>query len=304
MTDRQSRALEAALSGLGVMVENTIVWNGLPAVVSKKTDLESLISKILLEQDKQTADTTGNAAGKSVKKKDAAMKAWAIAKPMAVFANDTNDYVLRNEIDFALSDLMSGKDVDVRDRWQLVHDRANTHIVALTAGGYGVVAADVTALQTLIDDFVAVESKPRVAKTQSAAATKELKKLFDMLREMKSELIELLTPFALSNVSFYSSVVDGFEIVDIGTRHIALRLTFIDEVTGIRLGNVKGLIQEVQVGKFSSSAGVMDFSFQELPDGNYTFIGALPLYEDVSIDNIGIEKGKLKRIDIKLKKKV
>jgi hypothetical protein len=151
MNDTQSRKLNAAVAGQTVMdvPANALIWSGKAAVASKKTELDDSIIKIG-QIDDQINDTTGNAVSKSAAKEQAAKTAWLICKPLAAFAEDTNDDVLRNEIDFEWSELRYEKDATAIDSWQLIHDRANTHVAALTAGGYGVDAALITQRKTTL----------------------------------------------------------------------------------------------------------------------------------------------------------
>jgi len=303
MTDIQSRKLNAAVAGQSVMDEllHIPIWNGQAAVVNKKTALDNCIIKIGKIEDKIN-DISGNSTTKSQAKETAAKTAWLAAKALTAFAEDTNDDVLHNEIDFEFTDLRFVSDNEAVDNWQLVHDRANTHVVALAAGGYGVDAAMVLQLQGEIDTFKNWKGKPKAAKADKKAQIKLLKEEFVTLDTIIESLKERIVQFALSHPDFYNAVLDAFEVDDIGIRHNAIRFIFIDSATGIRLPKVKTVLVEKQLEKKSSKVGVSTYSQQEAPQGNYSSVSSLPGYVNVPTNNIGVQSGKMTRVVVTMVK--
>src|SRR5260221_4940798 len=111
MNDTQTRKLNAAVAGQSVMDEvlNIPIWTGQAAVALKKTAMNNSIINIGKIDDKIN-DTTGNASSKSTAKEAAAKTAWMMAKALVSFAEDTNNDILKHEIDFEFSELRFVKD--------------------------------------------------------------------------------------------------------------------------------------------------------------------------------------------------
>lgn len=303
MNDEQSRKLNAAVAGQTVMddVDNAPIWTGKVAVENKKTELDDSIIKIG-EIDDEINDTTGNAVTKGAAKEKAAKTGWQMAKALAAFAEDTNNDVLRNEIDFAWSDVRYGKDATLIDRWQLIHDRANTHVTALDTGGYGVNAALVLQAQSEIDVFKNWRGKPRAAIVDKKALNKSLAGEFKNLDKIIDSLEERLVQFAVSNADFYNAVIDAFEEDESGVRHLAIRFVYVDAATQIRLPGVETKLVEKNLVRKSSKAGVSTYTQQEAPQANYSAESKLPGYQVVLTNNIGVEAGKLKKIVVVMTK--
>jgi hypothetical protein len=303
MDDKQSRKLNAAVAGQTVMddVDNVGIWTGKTAVETKKTELDNSIIRIG-EIDDGINDTTGNAVSKGAAKDKAAKTAWQMAKALSGFAEDTNNDILKKEIAFEFTDLRFVKDATAIDRWQLVHDRANTHVMALNTGGYGVNAAMVTQAQADIDAFTGWRGKPRAAIVDKKAQNKALVEEFKNLDKIIESLEERVVQFAVSNTEFYNAVLDAFDEDGSGVRHIAIRMVYVDATTQIRLRGVQTKLVEKNLSRKSSDRGVTPFTQQEAPQANYSVESKLPGYQDVLTNNIGVETGKLKKIVVTMTK--
>lgn len=302
MTDDVTRTLNAAISGQTEMdtVANAPIWNGKPAIVTKKNALDASIQKII-DLDADETDPTGHKTAKDVARIVAAKAAWQMSKPMAAFATDTGDDVLRAEIDFSWSDLRYGKDETLVDNWQLVHDRAFDNKAALGAGGYIDVLL-IPALQTDIDDFAAKRGKPKAAHSDIKAINIAIEAEVKVLRKIIFDLKELFVQFAVSKKLFYDAVIEAFDEDETGVRHQAIVIEYLDDDTGIRLPKVKAKLVEKAVEKLASKNGLVPFSRQEAPQGNYTVVSEMPGYLAVNTPNVVSEVGKLTRIVIRLKK--
>ena len=110
--------------------------------------------------------------------------------------------MLRGEVAFSWSDLRYGKDSDLVDRWQLIHDRANSNSAALVAGGYIGAACDIVTFQGQIDTFKSWKGKPKSERSNQKALdaaheleSKNLSKIIDSLEER-------MVVFALSDADF------------------------------------------------------------------------------------------------------
>ena len=303
MNDKQSRKLNAAVAGQSVMDEplNIPIWTGQAAVANKKTELDNSIINIGKIDDKIN-NTTGYTTAKSAAKETAARTSWLVGKAVASYAEDINDDVLRSEVNFPWNELRYKKDVTVVDRWQLLHDRADTHIAALTGGGYGADAAMLLLQQGQIDTFKNWKGKPKAAIADKKALNLSMKNEFTKLTGIVESLKERVVQFALSHPDFYNAVLDAFEVADIGIRHNAIRFVFLDSATGIRLPKVKTILTETQLEKKSSMLGVATYTQTEAPQGNYSSVSSLTGYVNVPTNNIAVVTGKMTRVVVTMVK--
>jgi len=300
MDDNSTRIINAAVGGQQVMDDNAIIWSAKTAIVNKKDALDTKITEVG-ELDDSVTDSSGLTTAKTTARNNAAKSAWKITKPMAVYAKDISDSVLEAEIDFEWTDLRYGKDQDVIDDWRLVRDRALTHETAMTTGGY-IDAVWIAQLDTAITAFEDLRGKPKAKRSDIKAINAQIAIKIKEMQETKGDLLDLLVQFAESDPIFYNAVKAAFEKDMTGIRHIALRVRYVDEATGIRLPGVEGEIVESGLKKISSRRGVINFSFQELPQGNYTFGSKLNHYEDDSVQNVGVQDGEMLTLEIVLTK--
>ncbi|MBK5286681.1 MAG: hypothetical protein JJE25_14920, partial [Bacteroidia bacterium] len=79
-------------------------------------------------------------------------------------------------------------------------------------------------------------------------------------------------------------------------RHKAIEIEYLDDDTGIRLPKVKAKLVEKAIEKLASKNGLVPFSQQEAPQGNYTVDSEMTGYTSVRTANIVSEAGKLTRL--------
>jgi hypothetical protein len=300
MKDQTTRVLNATAAGLEVMDANNALWSGKVAISDKYSAVKAKALQIT-QLDEQITDGSGVVTAKAMAKQHAAMLALSIGKPMAVFAKDTHNLELFGEIDFSWSALRYVKDQTCIDRWQLIHDRAMTHETALVTDSYMESGAPAL-LQTAIAGFVAQRGKPVAKRSNTKALNNSIDTCTKELSALNLELINLLVPFQETDPDFYTAAKAAFAVDQTGTRHLALRIRYTDEATGIRLFGVRATIQETGLTAISSKNGIISFWQQQLPTGNYVLRSELLNYQASVIENVGIDHQKVKSIDVVMKK--
>jgi hypothetical protein len=95
---------------------------------------------------------------------------------------------------------------------------------------------------------------------------------------------------------------EGFEILDIGKRGIADRFRIYDSVLNLRLHGALVEITDNGQKKKSSENGIVDFSHELMPQGNYSATVVLREYGKLTINNIPAFDDKMTTIDVPLEK--
>jgi hypothetical protein len=303
MKDTQKRQYNAAVIGKKEMDDNAAAYVGNTPMINKVTDLGNAITAVEGSEDAQGADTKGFTTSKKSSKVTMCMQAWIIAKPLSIYAKNTGNAVLLAEVDFELSDLVAVDDATSKDRCTLIKNRAVTNQAALTLGGYQITAAMTTALNTSINDFNTKKGAKGTAKSGTKAATANVKTNAKTMVGICDDILDLSTSYALSNPTFYNAVQDAFAIGTLGVRHRALRVTCSDQVTGVRRSKVDVTIVELGLTVKSSKRGIVDFSHQDLAEGNYTVRCVRNGYVVFELANVAVfdtKMGKVMAVMVKI----
>lgn len=219
MTGEQQNRLSMYLAVLGVMAKYNSVWAALTAIADMVTRLQDLTSSIQESSGVQGSPLTGIAGGKRRKRMEMMEQTVAIAGDLHAMAVKNNDASLEAKTDFELTDLVRLGETVVGPRCEEIRGFANTNAATL-ASGYGVDAADITALQTAITDFKGLLTKPR----QAVVARKEVRgdiaddeAAADKLLE--KEMDKTMRKFKTKNAPFFGEYTSARMIVDLGAPH-------------------------------------------------------------------------------------
>lgn len=99
-----------------------------------------------------------------------------LSQTLAVWAEDTGDVALADQIAFTRTDFTNARDQDALDRAALVQDTAEAHLADL--GDYLVTKGDVEALDALVKAFAGAMGQPRHAVGERVAQTRAIETLF------------------------------------------------------------------------------------------------------------------------------
>lgn len=194
---------------------HTATWTPLVPFTNAVTQFKAKIAAIEAEVEQQEKELDGYAMDKIGKKTKMIEKALQVANQVFAFAEDTSNTVLREKVDFSRTDLSTKRDAVVAQLCQGIHDEANAVIASLAP--YGLVAADLTALQTLIDDYEAVISAPRTAITVRKGSTEAIEALIkEGTLILTNRLDKLMSEFKDSAPDFYQEYFDARVVVNTG----------------------------------------------------------------------------------------
>ena len=194
------------------VLEHTDVWQSLPAFVTGAKELDEHIVSI-----QGLAQTQTSQSGASAEKAqtfqvlvDAAYEVAAATRACAVASNNKE---LARRVDFSRSDVGNGRDTEVVARCQDIWSAAAENVGSL--GDYGVNQAKLNALKKKIENFQAVQAKPRQGQATSSSATKGLAKLFKEVDELLNDRLDALAvQFKESHPAFFNAYNTARVIVD------------------------------------------------------------------------------------------
>jgi len=149
MNGKQENKLSMYYAVQKVCSANNGVWNGLPAFVTAFGDYMTNIGKIEGALEVQETKIKGVTVNKEALQEAMVSKALEMAHAVFAYADDKDDFTLKEKVDFSRSDLKKGRDSFVMQRCQVIHSEASAIIGSLI--DYGIGAADLTELQNRID---------------------------------------------------------------------------------------------------------------------------------------------------------
>jgi hypothetical protein len=177
MNTKQLNKLTMYLAVEGICDGTPTAWQSLQAFADAYTDLKLHVTNIQTFSQSQAQDTSGVAQDKQAARQAMCAAALPIANAVHAYAVKTKNNTLANAVDFSMSDLMGGRDVQSRDNCQNIYTTANTNIANLAA--YGVTAAKLTALTNAIAAYNLLISKPRDTRAAGKTVTGNLQAEFD-----------------------------------------------------------------------------------------------------------------------------
>src|ERR1700724_609872 len=158
MTSSQQNRLAMYLAVLGVMQKYNSVWSAMTAIAEMVTRLQGLTASIQNASGVQGSPLTGIAGGKRRKRIEMMNQTLAIAGDLHALAVKGGDAAMQDKCDIQPSDLTRLGETEVAPRCQEIRDLANSNAAALA--DFGLTGTDITALQTAIDEYKALITKP------------------------------------------------------------------------------------------------------------------------------------------------
>ena len=133
MNTKQLNKLTMYLAVEGICDGTPTAWQSLQAFANAYTDLKLHVTSIQTFSQSQAQDTSGVAQDKQAARQAMCAAALPIANAVHAYAVKTKNNTLANDVDFSMSDLMGGRDVQSRDHCQNIYTTANTNIANLAA---------------------------------------------------------------------------------------------------------------------------------------------------------------------------
>jgi ribosomal protein S5 len=201
MKKTQSSKLNSLLALKMLFAANPELIAGLVALEEAAQELTDKIMAININVKVQSTPS-----GAARAKKDALTAvgdlAYEVAGGVQSFAEKSGDAVLAARVSFSRSAVTAGGANGVVARIQGIIDAATENLASL--GDHGVTQAKVNSLKQRLKTYDALRTMPRHAKGASAAATRQLAKLFPQTdRLLKKRIDKLVWQFRDSEPEFY-----------------------------------------------------------------------------------------------------
>ena len=198
--------------------DNNSVWSGTVAFADAVTRAKAGIELVDTSADTQQKPTAGLAADKAQLRSDLEDKILEIAHQLAASAAKNGQGDLAEQVHVSKSSLDQMQDNDLEQTAERIVFLANNNIGALA--DYGILPADVTALDTARTAFKEMITVPRQAAASRKAQTQSLPQLIANVRSIfRNELDKMMTPFKKSNTDFYGGYFAARVIVDRAATH-------------------------------------------------------------------------------------
>lgn len=207
LTVRQERKLDMYEVVIAECEANTAAVDSNTAFKTAIGELKTIVGQIRAAVPSSSAVTTGLAENKRTQKQNLSRRAAVIAGQVFAYASKTKNEVLKQASDFSETDIKRLKDGAFVARCQTIHDLGAENKNALK--DYGVKDADLTALQTAIEEYMPTAAKPRTAIAERSTVKANLKQLFaeadQLLLEQTDKIAENLTETFPDFVSTYNN---------------------------------------------------------------------------------------------------
>ena len=185
--------------------------------------LTAAIEKTRSDDALATEDSTGYAEKKSGLRSTLEESAFHISSAIASYADDIDDFVLMNAVDFTISDLQSFRDERMLQFCDYLLIKAtDATINSAIIHSHNVSAGDITGLQNNTDDYRRNIASPGVARGAKVAYGKlvdrDLKGIDDTLDKIRRKM----RTYRFTNRLLYDTFVAIDKIDDTGAHHSAI----------------------------------------------------------------------------------
>jgi hypothetical protein len=292
MTTEQENHFSMQLVSRDFLSQNTAITSTLPNFAGFFTAVQNGITQVQIIREQQEFNKTGIALNKAQLKASLISQSIDIARKMVAYATFVNNTVLLEEIGYTETSLKKSADTILKDRCQVIYDRANANVAAL--GTYGVTAAMLANLLTTLNSYNAAIPKPRLGITEKKQATDQLVILLKNIDDNLGKIDTLVEIVRMTQANFYNGYKIARKIVDIGGRTMAVKGKIIDKESGDGLkGATITFIGDASMDtakagsdlatKVKKSADLGGFYVKQLAEGSYNLKVTKQGYKDAMI---------------------
>ena len=202
MTTQQEVYFSMALKVKNFAAKNPTVISGVQGAAAQITQLNTLISQLIVADTGSSADLTGYAISKASKRTTLENLCLRFSNGLAALAVNTNDVILQKRADFPFSFWYKATEDELVTQATIVKNLGTTNATALVP--YGIAATDQTAFGTALTAFTDAISDPTLAIDQRKVDTSRIPEIIDQIRTLfDTKLDVLMRLLETSNPSNY-----------------------------------------------------------------------------------------------------
>ncbi|MCX6199923.1 MAG: carboxypeptidase-like regulatory domain-containing protein [Bacteroidetes bacterium] len=222
---------------------------------------------------------------------DAALKC---ANATLGYANSVNNNTLKAKVNYTEAKLNKFKKEEVDDVCQTIHDATDDNFAL--AAPFGIVATDVTDLQTAINVYRTATQNPRNAIISRSQAKKQVKAMVKDIDEnlLGGQMDTMVNTLKVSNRNYWDGYQQARETINLGSTSAKVRGTALD----INDTPIKGVVFAIyETGTTVKVADVKTdikgkYIATKLPAGNFDFKWSKDGYKTLTEEDVHISAGK------------
>jgi hypothetical protein len=311
MTSEQESRFSMQLVARDFLTANATITATLPNYAGFFTAVTTGITQIQSIREQQEFDKTGIALNKTQLKTNLIALAIDVSRKVVAYATIVNNTVLLKEVKYTESELKKSADTILKDRCQVIYDRANANLAALAT--YGVTAVILTNLLNTLNSYNTSIPKPRLGIADKKLATEQLAILLKSVDDNFAKIDALVEIVRVTQANFYSEYKNARKVVETGVGSLSVKGKITDSVSGVGL---KGATITFAVDasaktamavsylaiKVKKSAEMGGFNIKSLSEGSYNVTISKPGYNDAVV-TVYVTNGELSVVDVQLEKK-
>jgi hypothetical protein len=308
MTTEQKIKLNMYLATRNFGDQNEDVAKNIPQFATSFTLLKQTIDEIQQSGEMQGINKTGLTSDKNKLKKNLIALAVKNSQKIAILAKLNNNDTLLKEVRFKESDLHRVPEVTLKDRVQVIYDKAQANIDKLAEQG---ITPDTQKL--FLDTITAFNNAiatPRTGITEKRQATQKLTVLFDAA-DYAIEIMDLAAGTVKDEQpDFFNGYRNSRKLVDTSAGKLALQATATDLANGEPVKGVLFTFKPLLVKGLSGSGdGVItkktaqkgNFNVKSMPAGNYQVLVSKPGYKDKEV-TVSVADGEKSELVVEMEK--
>jgi hypothetical protein len=303
MTTNQKIRLRMYLAVRNFVLLYEAIAKRIPKFAESFATLLNITSEIQVIGEMQGVNKTGLSIDKNKLKKALIEMAARNSRKIAALAKFNNNDTLLREVRFNESELERVQEVTLKERVQIIYDRAEANIGSLAE--HGITPETQKQFMDAITAFNKALATPRLGIAEKRQSTQKLPLLFDSA----DAAIELMD-FAVGIVQdeqpdFFSGYKTSRKLVDTSTGNLALKASAIDLLSG---EPVKGVLFTFKPDGINATASGGNgeitkktaekgsFHVKNMQAGNYKVVISKPGYKgkEVSVSIADGERAELK----------
>lgn len=216
MNQKQLNTLTMCKAVLAHLDSKPVVWNVFSPIVNVVHTFRSLVHDLhqqnMTQAERSTVGYTKDRNGQLQAMCDLA---YNILLKIRSYARISNNQVLLHAIDYSESHLRRGRETEVINRCQLVHDKGQEYLTSLS--DYMVTPQMLTQLQSAIHTFSPLSAKRDIILGERVTATANIPSLIENVRKELLTLDDLIAGL-VTDKNFVTTYWQVRQIIDRGGR--------------------------------------------------------------------------------------